>query len=196
MSSWSVRPTSPGCHATTKRAFPSRSGDLHNIGRSFALFLRSRFVDGEYAYLADVAELEWAVQEIAIAGRPAAASVEDLRRVDPESYDALRLALHPAARLVSSGYPIVRIWMSNQPGATPEVVRLDAGGERVLVCEGPDGLEFHRLREGEFALVAALAAGLALGPAAERALAAGDEQFDLVRALQRLLTAGVLVVLT
>jgi hypothetical protein len=116
-----------------------------------------------------------------------------LRPIEPEAYDALRLGLHPTARLLDSAFPIVRIWMSNQPGATAELVHLDAGGDRVLVLENEGGLEFHRLHAGEYALVAALAAGLSLGPAAERALASGDAQFDLVRALHRLLSAGALV---
>jgi hypothetical protein len=174
-------------------AFPSRSGDLHHIGRSLPLFLRAQVPAGDYAYLADVAELEWAIQEIAVAARPAAATVDDLRPIEPEAYDALRLGLHPAARLVASAFPVVRIWMSNQPGATAELVHLDAGGDRVLVRENEAGLEFHRLRAGEYALVAALAAGLSLGTAAERALASGDPQFDLVRALHRLLSAEALV---
>ena len=172
---------------------PSRCGDLHHIGGAFPGFLRQRFAVGDYLYLPDTAVLEWAIQEIMIAERPAPATIEDLRQIDPEAYGALRLSLHPAVRLVSSHYPVVRIWMSNQAGATPEIVELHAGADQVLVSEGFDGLEFHRLREPEFALAAALDEGLTLGPAAERALAFADESFDLARALHRLLSAGALI---
>jgi hypothetical protein len=115
------------------------------------------------------------------------------RQLDPGAYDSLPLALHPAVRPVSSDYPIVKIWLANQPGAADEVIHLDAGGDRVLVCESHDGLEFHRLSDAEFALAEAAGAGATLGEAAGRALAAADESFDLVRSLQHLLGAGALV---
>jgi hypothetical protein len=172
---------------------PSRSGDLHHIGGALAGFLRQRFFEGEFAYLSDVAALEWACEEIGVAELKSAASVEDLRRVDPASYESLTLGLSSAVRLVASQYPIVRIWMTNQPGAVPETINLDAGGDSVLVCVGAGGLEFHRLRSAEFVLAMAAAEGLTLGEAAERALAAADESFDLARGLQRLLHAGALV---
>ncbi len=42
---------------------PSRAGDLHPIGEPFAQFLRQRFEATRYAYLPDVATLEWAHQQ-------------------------------------------------------------------------------------------------------------------------------------
>src|SRR6478736_5531439 len=39
--------------------FPSRSGDLHWIGRDFPAFLLEQLHGGDYAWLADLARLEW-----------------------------------------------------------------------------------------------------------------------------------------
>src|SRR6267142_5408469 len=46
---------------------PSRCGDLHPIGEPFARFLLQRFEDTQYAYLPDVATLEWAYQQSSMA---------------------------------------------------------------------------------------------------------------------------------
>ena len=41
-----------------QRVEPSRSGNLHGIGATFAAFLRSRFGGSDLRYLGDVADLE------------------------------------------------------------------------------------------------------------------------------------------
>src|SRR3984957_19228850 len=46
---------------------PSRSGNLQHIGAPFAAFLRQRFGGGPYDYFADIAELEWAIEECSVA---------------------------------------------------------------------------------------------------------------------------------
>jgi hypothetical protein len=92
---------------------------------------------------------------------------------------------------VCSGYPIVRIWSTNQPDAAAEVIDLSGGADRVLVQRGTDGVEFHHLTSGEFALLQSLQQRAPLGYALELALAA-DERFDLSAALRHFVTLGVL----
>ena len=45
--------------AQYRARFPSRSGDLHWIGRDFSAFLLEHLHGSEYAWLADLARLEW-----------------------------------------------------------------------------------------------------------------------------------------
>jgi hypothetical protein len=86
---------------------------------------------------------------------------------------------------VRSDYPIVRIWSANQPESSgEEIIELDSGGDNVLVLRTHDFIEFRRLPAGEFAALAAIAAGFPLGAALETALAA-DPAFDLARALHQ-----------
>jgi len=172
-------------------AHPSRSGDLEHIGAPFAGFLERRHATTEFAYLADVAALEWACQQVLQAADPIAASVDLLRTAEPSACAALRFRLHPAARLVSSAYPISRIWLSNQAQAEPEVIDLRYGPEQLLVRCLPAGLELHRLRAGEFALARAFEHGAELGDA----LAVAQQQVpdtDLATALHRLFDCGAL----
>jgi hypothetical protein len=170
------------------RAHPSRAGNLHHVGAPFAAFLRERFAGTQYDYLPDVAELEWAYQESMVAADAAPYDIETLRSTPP---DALRLALHPACRLVRSTYPILRIWRANRPeSASDDIIDLGSGGDSVLILRAARHVEFHRLPAGQFALLERLSQGASLSQALEAALAA-DPTFDLTEALRRFISLGV-----
>jgi hypothetical protein len=170
------------------RAHPSRAGNLHHVGAPFPAFLRERFLGTEYEYLPDVAALEWAYQESMVAADAAPFDVDTLREAAP---DALRLALHPAVRLVRSAYPIVRIWRANRPeSASDETIDLGSGGDSVLILRAARHVEFHRLPAGQFALLERVSQGASLSDAFEAALAA-DHSFDLTEALRSFVLLGV-----
>jgi hypothetical protein len=168
-----------------QRAHPSRAGDLHHIGRPFATFLNSRFEATEYAYLPDVAALEWAYQEAQIAADAPALAANAFRDVAPEHYEYLRFALQPACRLVRSDYPIVRIWFANQSETQEsEVIDLDSGADHIVVRRTPSDIEFVRLAPSEFVALETLQSGGTLGEALEAARIA-DSTFDLAAPLFR-----------
>jgi len=96
---------------------------------------------------------------------------------------------NPAARLVESRFPIVRIWQTNQPGATPQTVDLDAGPDRVLVRRRGADLEFVRLPAADFTFARTLSRGTPLGLATDASLAV-DPEFDLAHSLRTLIQAG------
>ncbi|MBV9724476.1 MAG: putative DNA-binding domain-containing protein, partial [Gammaproteobacteria bacterium] len=137
---------------------PSRSGDLHHVGAPFAGFLREQFADTPYRYFADVAALEWALQECLVAEDDAAIDPHALQTVPPRAYPRLRLALRRAARLLESPFPIVRIWEANQPEAEPVgTIDLAAGPEFALAHRIAGSARISRLSAGEFALLSRLA---------------------------------------
>lgn len=173
-------------------AHPSRAGNLHHIGGPFPQYLRERFAESEYAYLGDVAALEWAHEEAMLAADAEPIVADALAEVDPARYEELRFHLHPACGLVRSGFPIVRIWRANQPDpAAEETIDLGSGGESVLVLRTPECIEFHRLRAGDFAALEAFARGANLGAALEAAQAA-DITFDLGAALRHFMGLNIL----
>jgi hypothetical protein len=174
-------------------AHPSRAGNLHHAGAPFPAFLRERFAETEYAYLADVAALERAHEDALIAADATAISSDALRDIDAAHYENLRFELHPACGLVQSAYPIVHIWRANQAEASgEETIDLSEGGDNVLVLRTPECVEFHRLPAGEFAALATLARGEPLGTALDRAQAS-DTEFDLGAALRRFLMLKIFV---
>lgn len=159
---------------------PSRSGDLHEYGGLLPEFLESFEPAAGLAYLPDVARLEWSYHQVFHAARHAPLDPMVLARVPAARQGDLRFRLHPAARLLESFFPILRIWRSNQEDsgdATP--VDLAEGGVKLLVFR-PESLdiEFQPLEDGEFHLLRALSEGCAFAAACERAMAAQPD-FDL-----------------
>ena len=173
-------------------AHPSRAGDLHAIGGPFPAYLRGRFAETEYAYLPDVADLEWAFQQAAIAADAPALDMEALARVAPESYGSLRFAVHPACFLVQSVYPVLKIWQVNQSEAgDTDIVDLSAGPDHLVTRRVGDATELRRITPAEYVLLECLCARgtLTEGLAALEQLGGS---FDLAPILRRLIFLGLI----
>ncbi len=163
-----------------RRAHPSRSGDLQWVGREFAQFLDSHLGGGEYAWLADLARLEWLRELASIAESRPAPSPDALSRFPPEQLGELKFTLQPSLKLLASPYPVFSVWLANQREiATP--VDQSIGSERGMVLGRDEGVLIRPLEPGLFSYLSALAAGQPLGEAMGRA--ALDEA-RLLRALQ------------
>ena len=170
---------------------PSGAGDLHPIGEPFAQFLQRRFEATQYAYLPDVATLEWAYQQSLVAADAPPFDPQTLRDIPQEAYGQLRFTLHPACGLVRSAYPVVRIWAVNQPEApAEEVVDLSSGADFVLLRRVAMGVEMRRIAAADFAILNEFAQGAVLANALGSAHDL-DADFDLGEALRRFIGLGV-----
>ena len=158
---------------------PSRSGDLHWVGKGFAAFLAEDLQGSEYAWLADLARLEWSREQAAVATTRAAISVDALARFGPEQLEHLVFSLQPSLELHASDFPIFTIWAANQVENAPPVDQ-SMPGECGLVRARIDGVEVRPLSPGVFSYISALAAGAPLG---EAVAIAGLDQSALVHAL-------------
>ncbi|HFD86661.1 MAG TPA: hypothetical protein ENJ35_03175 [Gammaproteobacteria bacterium] len=151
------------------RSHHSHSGDLHDYGEHFADFLEAIEDRHGLPYLADVARLEWLAHRAFHAADASAITVSALQQLSENTLDSLHLKLHPSLQLLTSNYPVHRIWQVNQESFEGEdCVELDEGGAQLLIFRS--GLEiiampvskglFHLtrlLRNGE-SLAAALSA--------------------------------------
>jgi len=171
-------------------AHPSRAGDLHAIGAPFPEYLRERYAVSDYAYLPDVAALEWAYQQASIAADAPAFDVQSLACVAPELYGGLRFNLHPACFLVHSMYPILRIWQVNQTDNT-DTVDLSAGADHIITRRVGDGIELRRLAPTEYVLLEGFSQGATLAEALA-AVQVLESGFDLGRALRQAIALGLI----
>ena len=164
---------------------PSRAGDLNAYGGEFPAFLACYPPAAAIACLPDVARLEWAMHECFHA--PDAPAPDFARLAAALQHpEALRLGLHPAARLVASRHAVLAIWEANQSArdGTParrgrEHVLVHRHGDRVI-AEALDVREWHflrRLAQGEPLAGACEALGrhaaTRLAPLLERRVRAG-----------------------
>jgi len=175
------------------RAHPSRRGDVNRYGGELAPFLASYAPARELPYLSDVARLEWAIDQAAIAADAEPLDLAGLATVPQAALGTLRLVLHPSARLVVSPYPIFRIWQAHQPGHDGDApIDLAEGGDALLVIRGADGVSLQPLSPSAHAFLAAVAAQLALDAAVDRAVTA-EAAFDLGEALRQHVAARTIV---
>jgi len=169
------------------------SGNLHDFGGVFADFLGTFAPAATLPYLADVARLEWAWHRAFHAAGADAFDPAVLATVTPDRHPLLHFVLHPSAHLVSSRYPIVRIFEVNQDGFTGGLeVDLEAGGDTALVIRRGHSVCIEPLAAGEAALLMHLHRNRPLGLALEAALLAQPE-FDLTAVLADHVRRGTLV---
>ena len=175
-----------------QQAHPSPSGNLAHAGRCLSAFLERRYTGTAFEYFPDVARLEWATQEVLLAGDHAPLDLQRLASVSPSDYGDLRFELHPAIRLVQSMWPVVTLWEAHQPGGTPTGLDLATGGEQAVVRRASTGIEIFRLPAAECAALLALRDARTLETALDEALCI-DAEFDLRATLGRWTHHGLIV---
>jgi hypothetical protein len=166
------------------RACPPTRPQLHVWGGDFPAFLGRHPATAARPWLVDLARLEWAREEVYYAADAPPLAPERLAGLGEAEAEALRLELHPTARLLASPWPLWTMWSG---AAVPTEVR--ASPERVLVARPWMEVLTRPLSHAEHALLAAFMAGRTLAEAAEAALAL-DPALDLERALAEHLAAG------
>jgi hypothetical protein len=148
---------------------PSPSGDLHEVGRAFAAFLAGHLADSPYAWLADLARLEWAVADAATCGEDPPAGLAALAGLAPAALAATRLKPVTSLRTVASAYPVFSVWRANQADQPGDAVDADAGAESVLLRAADGACVLHRVPPTTLHFIEALAGGAALAEAIDSA---------------------------
>ncbi len=149
---------------TYQRACPSPSGNLFHLGERLAGFLAAHVSGTGRAYLADVARLEWAIQESLVAGDdPGVPDLPALAAVPGAALPGVRCRLHPSVRLLPAAHGVFALWQALQsgdalPGPAP-------GPEHLLILRRADGVVVHRLPAADFAWLGCVRQGGTLGEA-------------------------------
>src|SRR5262249_24095663 len=147
-------------------------------------------------YLADVARLEWLIDEAQRVPERTGIPQEVLSAlagIAPELLPSITIVVEPSCGLVASPFPLLHIWPVNQPEFTGDGrVDLDEGGQRLLVRRTAGTVAIEMLDPGTFALLRSLRLSSNLGTAFLAAQEA-DAAFDLGAALRAQIDAGTLV---
>lgn len=138
---------------------PSTSVNIHEYGAKWADFLATFPPLQNYPYLPDVARLEWAWHRVFYAADEGPMDIAALTHLQTGDQARLKLKLPAAAQLLSSDYPIHRIWQVNQPDYPDEpAVDLSEGGVRLLVWRQRYDMRIDPLSEAEWAWLSGIAA--------------------------------------
>ena len=160
-------------------------------GVDFGDFIETFGPASNVPYLADVARLEAARVSAYHAQDRAPLAAADFAALDPSRLAAMRLVLHPSARVVRSPYAIHSLWAAHQGELSIEDVDPHAP-EDALVTRPAFSVETCLAPHGAADFLESLARGELLGEAALGALAKCPE-FDLSVAFNLLIATGAVV---
>lgn len=168
------------------RKHPPATPCLFEYGGVFPAFIERFPACAALPWLADVAQLEWAMNLAFHA--PDATSMGPVRLAvtPPDELGALILEFEPSVTYLASRWPIDAIWRANQPGGEQLGVDLDSGPGRLEIRRRDDDVVFRALPAGSFAFRRALADHEPLERAVDAALAT-DSAFDLAGEIRALL---------
>ena len=137
---------------------------LIQYGTDFPDFIAGFAPAASIAYLADVARLESAWLEAYHAADAAPLEIAALLTLPPERLPGLRLAPHPATRLIVSAFPVGSIWSAHRSEPVQPVGH--ARPETVLLVRAAADVGVHVLPAGDTGFIAALLAGQSVAEAA------------------------------
>lgn len=163
---------------------PPRHPMLSTYGRAFPAYVATQPIAASLPYLHDIARLEWARQEAYLAGDAPPLDAGALDTNDAEMLAALQLGVHPATRVLSSPFPIYRIWRVNQADVdTKDIPAVDMKiAEHVIVTRPADEVIIRPITLADATLVRAVIGGANLGAAVEAAFGLAAD-FDVTQAL-------------
>lgn len=181
-------------------ATPSRSGDLHDYGASFADFILGYSPLDELPYLADVAKLEWRWHVAFHAADATAFDVTRLQEIPAEDVGALQFRLAPAVSLITSAYPLLQIWSFNMTNAQSDddaassdsLIDWEIEEAYFVISRSDNTVEIRALSHAAYTFLAALCAKSSLANAFDAALSL-DAQFDLQQSLSQFIDWQLLV---
>ncbi|WP_414439700.1 DNA-binding domain-containing protein [Burkholderia sp. 22PA0106] len=170
------------------RETPPQSPLLFEYGHAFAPFIERYEYASEMPWLADVARIERAWLDAYHAEDQPHLSAAALAQVAPDALMTLRFVPHAAARIATSRFPAVSIFVMNRDDdATATLV--SSTPEDALITRVDDAVTVSRLPPGGAAFLRALFDGEPFGTAAAHALEA-DPAFDLPANLAGMIAAG------
>jgi hypothetical protein len=178
-------------HAATAfiRSSPPAEPRLSHYGAGFADFL-ARFCPS-LPYLADVARLEWQINEASHESWMPAITLAQAS-LGARSGDIF-LMLQPSVRIFESAWPALAIWQANLPQITdPPELEIAQGEENLLVHRRQDQIVLTRTDAATATFVCVLRQGASLKDATVAGLSL-DPMFDLATALALLFSSELVI---
>ena len=137
---------------------PSKSLNVNDYGEQFAEFIQAFPPLIDYAYIADVARLEWHWHRAFHGEDQAPLNIEALNQLDKNAIQNLHFRLPAASALLESAYPIQAIWAANQAEHSEVApVDLDQGGVKLFVWRQGLDMRIDLLSDEEWWFLNAIA---------------------------------------
>lgn len=182
--------TGEGFAASLMRSFvrdnPPREACLARYGKGFDRYIESYAPARNLPYLADIARLEWAMNESFYAQDDSALHPSGLQNVPGCELADVTLQLRSSVRLLESGWPLlaIREFCLQDDRDESETLDLDQGGCRIMIYRPALSAEIESLDTTEYDFLKGIKEGRPLGYILESVLQTHPD-FDFQAFLQR-----------
>ncbi|MBL4603035.1 MAG: putative DNA-binding domain-containing protein [Emcibacteraceae bacterium] len=173
---------------------PPRQGPLFEFGDKFADFIEDFAAASSLPYLCHVARLEWALNIAYHAMDATALKTRDLMKISENDLAKICFKFHPSYQIISSEFPIDKIWFANQPDAVMDEIDLNNRAD-VLIIRAQDNVNIHVLDPALLNFLSSLKDGHNVEHAYMNALTL-DQDFNPSKIMIDLLGFGIFVGLT
>jgi hypothetical protein len=174
------------------RAHPPAAPCIAEYGADYPDFLASRAGAERLPYLRALAELEWHLGQVSIAVDRPPLMIETFASIDASELPDRPLTLQRGLRYCTADWPIDELIQQYLTDAAPERYAFDPAQVHLEIRGARGEFRIERLAEAEFVFRSAVASGLTIGTAAERALDI-NATFDPGQALLRLISVGLVI---
>ena len=150
-------------------ANPPHEASLNRYGAHLDAFIKTFAPAKSLPYLADVARMEWALNEAYYAPDDQPLISADLKTLPRENLADIHLPLRSSVRLLASQWPLlaIRDFCFKENRDASETLNLDQGGCRIMVYRSGLVADFLPLEHAEFTMFLVLRDGTRLGEALE-----------------------------
>ena len=168
------------------------SAYLNDYGREFPAFLAQFAAAGGLSYLADVAQLEWAVNRALHAADTAPLDLAALAAVDAAQTAHLSFVPHPSVSVLHLAAPADAIWRAvlDQDQAAMAALEPAAGPVWLLIERNAQGIQVRRMAPAAWALTQRLCAGEPLQAALDESRSGALSEQELNALLADHLASG------
>ena len=150
---------------------PPQQACLDRYGASFPSFIDNYDHAKDLPYLADIARLDWEMNEARIAKQDETLTVDDLAQIDPNLLEAAVFKVKRSVRLLQSEYTLDKIYhFCEQNAESRGELSIDKSPPYILVTRMDWDPKIFKLDEAEYGLLAALQKNVPLGECLEETL--------------------------
>lgn len=177
------------CACEFIKKFPPSPGPLFEYGSEFSSFLGSFEPAGSIHYLSDVARLDWAMNVAFHAADAEPITADELVNISEQQLVKLRLKIHPSCQILSSNFPVDKIWRANNVTDEFAEINLDQAS-KLIVLRPQEIVILLEIDESTLDFIVHIQNGENVEQALSNIVKINPE-FNAAKTLVELITAGV-----
>jgi hypothetical protein len=139
---------------------PSRSVDLNQYGHEFPIFLKRLIAQrpelADFQYLADLARLEWQIQEVYFSADNVKLNMVEFQNACGKKAGEMNFSLQASVSILDSQYPIAELWEMHQSDDAEDESMLASEHEFLCVFRNEYQVSLRKINQDLFNLMAAI----------------------------------------